>query len=32
MAEKPRLLKVEPLSEIGHVKGGSCLAFSGEPH
>jgi WD40 repeat protein len=30
MGEKPRLLKVEPLSDIGHVKGGSCLAFSGD--
>lgn len=30
MGEKPQLLKVEPLSEIGHAKGGSSLAFSGD--
>ncbi len=30
MGEKPQLLKVEPLSDIGHAKGGSCLAFSGD--
>ena len=30
MGEKPRLLKVEPLSEIGHVKAGSALCFSAD--